>query len=287
MNKYEHYIIVGTGKFAYTCAKILMNVTNKEVLVYEYMPSSYSGLFQLCVRGGLAYKQFLDAELLKKELLSITGQTLVISAFNTYIFPKIITENSRFEIINYHPAVLPQHPGRNAEAWAIYENDDYSGITWHYVTKQIDCGKVLVQEQIELDPSMTSIQLMILQQNIAIKCFEKMIVDVILQKQKIVEINGQLGKMHMSYEVPNDGILDLHWSGIKIASFVRCMDYGRLEILGKPLISLGEKYYTWKSYEIITDDIRMNEEIRANDYVINKNKMRILLRELSEVEKEI
>lgn len=71
---------------------------------------------------------------------------LVVSFNSFYIFKEpAISQNT---IINYHNALLPKHRGVNAHIWAIYDGNEYSGITWHLVDEGIDTGKIIIQDKI-------------------------------------------------------------------------------------------------------------------------------------------
>lgn len=52
------------------------------------------------------------------------------------------------KIMNFHNALLPAYPGRNALSWAIWNDENYVGPTWHLVTNGVDAGDILWQERI-------------------------------------------------------------------------------------------------------------------------------------------
>ena len=62
--------------------------------------------------------------------------------------------------------------------------------------------------------------------------------DIIILDQKM---NGN--KIHMSNEIPNNGVLNLSWEFSKIHAFLRCLNYGRINIFPKPtLVLFGKKF---------------------------------------------
>ncbi len=69
-------------------------------------------------------------------------------------FMKILSKNliDRFKnkIINIHPSLLPKYKGLNTHKRAIKNNDKYSGCTVHYVTENLDSGKMIMQKKVKI-----------------------------------------------------------------------------------------------------------------------------------------
>lgn len=278
---YEKCIVFGTGTLAYECAKILKSIYKVD-MVYEYASYKQSRLEEKAIKINLNYKRLSNKEECDRVMQSICQakrSTLIVSASNVYIFPNYVTQNEKIKIINYHPALLSMHLGRNAEAWSIFEQDEKTGVTWHEVTEQIDQGKVLIKQEINLDKEITSIKLMIMQYKLGSALFKKIIGNIL--NNKLIEESDELkrGKMHMSWDIPNDGKLDLNWEQKKISAFLRCMDYGGLDVLGRPYIVENDEKYIWDSYEISMTgekrEDRITKSIMRNDitfYLINYRK---------------
>lgn len=53
--------------------------------------------------------------------------------------------------INVHGSLLPKYRGRAASFWALYENEDESGVTAHYMTEEFDAGDIVMQRRFEID----------------------------------------------------------------------------------------------------------------------------------------
>ena len=73
-------------------------------------------------------------------------KTLIISASNSYLFPARIVDHPNITIIYFHNALLPKYPGQNVASWVIYCAEPETGITWHYVSRGIDDGDIIVQK---------------------------------------------------------------------------------------------------------------------------------------------
>ena len=52
--------------------------------------------------------------------------------------------------INFHPALLPLNRGASPASWALLKNQSKTGITFHFITKDIDAGSIIEQYEIQL-----------------------------------------------------------------------------------------------------------------------------------------
>ena len=48
-------------------------------------------------------------------------------------------------VINRHNALLPRNRGRLTPFWVLYNQDDYTGVSIHFLDEKIDAGKIIVQ----------------------------------------------------------------------------------------------------------------------------------------------
>ncbi len=62
--------------------------------------------------------------------------------------------------VNVHPSLLPRYRGRYPIPAAILEDEIESGITYHFMNEEYDCGDILLQESVSLDERETSISLL-------------------------------------------------------------------------------------------------------------------------------
>lgn len=64
------------------------------------------------------------------------------------------------KIINVHPALLPKYGGKgffgqNVHEAVLKNGEKESGMTIHFVTEEVDAGKILIQEKIPVSPDDT------------------------------------------------------------------------------------------------------------------------------------
>ena len=72
---------------------------------------------------------------------------------------KILSKNFLFKfkgkILNIHPSLLPRYKGLNTHKKALKNGDKFSGCTVHYVTENLDSGKIILQKKVKINKSDT------------------------------------------------------------------------------------------------------------------------------------
>lgn len=87
------------------------------------------------------------------------------SITNFSIIPDSILSWTRVAAFNFHDGPLPEMAGLNTPSWAILQDAQSHGITWHRLTKDIDGGGIVIKTRFEIDPKDTVLE-------INAKCFE-------------------------------------------------------------------------------------------------------------------
>lgn len=255
MGIYKKIYVIGSGAVANSCA-LCVKKAGEVVELIESRPATVPTCKQFCEKQGIAYQQ-LSGDVLKAFLLALKEPTLIISAANRYLFPKEVVEKNNITIVNYHGALLPKHPGRNAEAWAIYEGDKEAGITWHYVVPDVDAGSILIQKTSPITEQTTSFTLLRINSKLVMEGFEEILPGLLagtLTGTKQIERH----EIHYSWMKPNDGVLDLNWDAEKISAFLRAFDYGPLRTMGYPKVAVEGKEYEILSYKELTSSDKDN-----------------------------
>ena len=200
-------------------------------------------------------------------LSNLTSGTMIISVCNPYVFSKKVLSQHGIIAINYHNSLLPLHKGVNAEAWAIFEQDAATGITWHIIYPEIDKGPIIYQEKLYILPDETSLQLLARQNKEAYNIFYKNIDTII--RLDFIQIE-QIGKAscHFKKDIPNNGFLDTEWKIDKAYAFLRAMNYGHLYTLGFPKIIIYKDVYTWKSYSLNSCIDGKREDLIQDDIIL-------------------
>lgn len=281
--RYTKAIVLGSGKLAYQCALVCREYL-PDVEVLEYKVTESTTLQKMCQKDRIPYSCY-DRTQMRRHLEQEKERSLVVSAGNTFLIPKDIIEKEQLTIVNWHNALLPEHKGRNAESWSIYEGDTVTGITWHMISPEVDAGDIIVQKEIPIDSTITALKLYQRQSDEGLQAFRKIIVPLLagrcsLQKQR----ESKTAMLHLSREIPNGGQLDLNWSFEKTSRFLRAMDYGALCLLGEMHVSWEGVVYRFRKYEIMSDNLTEGVIWQGRDIILPKEDRSVRLRNLCAID---
>lgn len=67
----------------------------------------------------------------------------------TNIIKKVVIDIPKIGVINTHPGILPNYRGCSCVEWSLYNNDEV-GASCHFVTPEIDAGKIICAEAIPI-----------------------------------------------------------------------------------------------------------------------------------------
>lgn len=269
---FREIFLIGNGSVAAECAALLSRYS----VFFKFLePEQASSSFLLKrIRAGKVPCELLDNAKLA-DLAKTVTPTLILSVNNTFLFPPALVANPCITIINYHNSLLPQHRGMHAEAWAIFEGDAQSGVTWHIVDNGIDTGNIICQECVSITEEITSIKLLWRQSIAAIELLEQHLNDILANRYKVFQNDVQKStSFHYKKDIPGDGYLDTAWPDEKIWRFLRAMDYGPYNNLGLPRLKIGTNVYSWHGYsrKKKKTNVTTNEIVHSNgDIIINNN----------------
>jgi len=83
-------------------------------------------------------------------LSDIAPDYIIVSSFDQIVKSTVI-ELAKFGIINFHPSLLPKYRGPNPISWVLINGEKKTGLTIHQLTKGIDSGDILYQENLDVD----------------------------------------------------------------------------------------------------------------------------------------
>ncbi len=280
---YKHIYLIGNGRIADDCLRVFSK-NNIEVEYIEVVSEKFAFTEKLCERLNIPFRRY-DKRSIRDFLLSLEEKTLIISVHNSYIFPPDVCEKNNLTILNLHIAYLPEYRGMNAPTWAIYNEEQYTGVTWHIVSSEIDCGKIIVQKKIMIGEDDNAIKLMQRCFQEGVRLFEDNLKCFINETYTTYEPQNSKTKLYLKSELPNDGYIDLNWNFKKIYAFLRSMDYSGTSVMRLPRMN-----HNGKVYEIINYKKSLNEEknicdekeIKDNELIIKykENCLKCTLREI-------
>ena len=262
---YDKVLVMGIGTVAAQCV-IKVKKVFENVIFLETRSDTVMSQEAVCNRNAITFVSGGGKVKITKYLQSLTEKTLIVSVSNRYLFPSYIIEKHNLTIINYHGALLPKYPGRNAEAWAIYGGEEMGGITWHVVTADVDAGEIITQVKVPITDKTTSFTLLREYGRAAQSSFAEMLPSLLDGSVKTHKQEGERGQLILSNMRPHDNVLDAEWDAGHISRFLRALDYGPLEVMGKPMID----GYPVLKYHIIeeTNKIETTEYNEGNSEII-------------------
>lgn len=87
-----------------------------------------------------------------KEFLNMLRENKVDVIINQsqFIIKKPFLESAKIGVLNRHNALLPKNRGRLTPFWVLYNKDQESGVSIHFVDEGIDSGDIVVQKRFEV-----------------------------------------------------------------------------------------------------------------------------------------
>ena len=231
---FRKIVIIGYGKVT---GEVLQYVYDKkeeygyDLAFIEHEVHALSMTGQICRENEIPFKRITDKKELAAAFDKFTEKTLIISASNNFLFPADLVDKPNITIINFHNAILPDYPGRNAPTWVIYKGERQTGITWHYVTAGVDEGNIIIQKRCEIAEDMKAYELTERLMDLAGEAFRESFADIMAQRVEAREQGfAKDRRMYRSYEVPADGLFVMADMPENIYRLLRSVDYGKNDI---------------------------------------------------------
>jgi phosphoribosylglycinamide formyltransferase-1 len=96
-----------------------------------------------------------ERDLVMATWLEEHGVELVVLAGYMHLLTKPFLDRFPERIVNVHPSLLPAFPGAHAIDDALAAGVQTTGVTVHLVDEGLDTGRVLVQEELAVEPRTT------------------------------------------------------------------------------------------------------------------------------------
>jgi phosphoribosylglycinamide formyltransferase-1 len=112
-------------------SKAIEHAKNRNINVYSFNPKQYKS------------KRDFEIEIINV-LAPLNINLIVLAGYMRIIGPTLLN-NYLDKIINIHPSLLPNFPGRDAVGQALESKAKETGVTVHFVDSGIDTGRVIQQ----------------------------------------------------------------------------------------------------------------------------------------------
>jgi len=94
----------------------------------------------------------------QNELFNIEADIYVVVSYGM-IIPENIIYHPKFHTINLHASLLPKYRGPSPIQYALLNGEKITGNTVQFITKELDKGDIILQEEIEIETNETYIEL--------------------------------------------------------------------------------------------------------------------------------
>lgn len=243
--RFATVMVIGCGKIAGDVLRHVAGLREEygyAVRFVEHEAGAFSRMRSVCAQTGVRYEQIQDKAALTEQLLALDVPALIVSAGNHYLFPRAVVEKDGVEIINFHNALLPNFPGRNAPSWAIYTGAPVSGATWHYVTPAVDDGAIIAQREVCLSADVKAYELTRSIMDLAAAAFRQFFESLL---ERHIEgapqpVGPGARRMYYACEVPGGGKCSIDDPAEDIYRLLRAVDYGKSSIFPPVRIRLAD-----------------------------------------------
>lgn len=151
-------VFMGTPEFAVASLKAIVD-SGFNVVGVVTAPDKPAGRGQKLQESDVKqYAKDLNVPVLQPEKLKdpefidqlrgLKADLQVVVAFR--MLPEVIWSMPRMGTINLHASLLPQYRGAAPINWAIINGDKKTGVTTFFIEKEIDTGKIIFVEEVEI-----------------------------------------------------------------------------------------------------------------------------------------
>ncbi len=96
----------------------------------------------------------LKSDEFSSQLKLLEADLFVVVAFR--ILPKKVLEIPTIGSVNLHASLLPKYRGAAPIHWAVMNGEDKTGCTIFFLDEKMDTGKIILQEEIQIDDNETT-----------------------------------------------------------------------------------------------------------------------------------
>ena len=284
---FSRILVVGSGTIACDCIREIINCTESaNVMAIEIEQKILSFFQKTCKKNNILYFSCSQKNILKRLMQCINDEeVLIVSANNNYIFPPQLVNMKNVTIINFHYSLLPAYRGVNIPTWVIYNEEKYTGVTWHYVTDRIDHGKIIAQREIEIAESTTAFDIVREGMKIGNTLFVDFIKELLNGEKMGYDVEYSVdSKLFRKSILPQGGVLDLTDTAHNIRKLLRAYDYHGSNVIPPLKTKIKDQLWQVVRYEIREQkDTELPEmDFMENDLIVNKDggKIHIVLRKV-------
>lgn len=218
VNKFSCYLI-GEDSLADHCIKIILE--SGHALLGICSPSKQINDF--ANQNAIPYTNSLEVF---DSWLRAKKCDFLFSIVNSRILSKELIKLPRHFSINYHNAALPKYAGVHATSWAILNNEQSHGVTWHIIEEGIDTGDILKQAIFKVTTQETNFTLDIKCIKKAIPLFKELLKGLASGNYKRIKQNFNQRSYYNLYQKPKHcGVISWTSTANEIYTLYRALNF--------------------------------------------------------------
>jgi len=202
MNKYALYIGESTG------LKIFKYFIKNKIHVNYVVTSDkrYKKIIdEICKKNNIIF--IFTKKLNVKKIITLNINTnIILSIYSRLIIQSKIIKEFKGKIFNLHPGILPFYAGTNSISGTLYNNEKYTGLSFHLVTPKIDAGKIAYIKKIKINKKDSAIDVWRKIKKCSVKALRLFLLKLNKNKIKYKYNNIKLRK-NFPKHIPNNGYI--------------------------------------------------------------------------------
>lgn len=120
----------------------------------------YSDVKKVAIVNNLKLLQPTNLKQSINEILALKPELILTCSYGK-IIPEEIINYPIYHAVNIHPSLLPKYRGASPIQYTIWNNDNKGGVTFLYMTKELDEGDIIFQQEFPINDDWTSYDLRI------------------------------------------------------------------------------------------------------------------------------
>ncbi len=151
----------------------------------------------------------------------------LFSIANLDLIPQAVLDMAAKGAVNFHDGPLPGYAGLNAPIWALINQEQRHGITWHMISGEIDKGDIISQTQFDITDRDTGLTLNTKCYSAAIESFAAVISALVSGAPDLTPQDLSQRSYFARDDRPEAaGRLDFTQPAEALAALVRALDHG-------------------------------------------------------------
>ena len=220
-------ILIGKGAILFNIAQLILQKKDLDIIkiYWDSNSNNNNDLYYLKnLKNKIKVQSLKNINLIKNiNILKKLEFDYLLSINNTQIFKNTFLNNFKNKIINYHYSLIPSYKGLHSCTKVILKQEKMTGISWHYVTKNIDNGKVIFRKKIKINKNDNAAILISRLNNLCLKTFFNFLKN--LKKNITLKNSSKIKDFKLKLKSRKYSKITLNMNSKKIFSIFKAFNY--------------------------------------------------------------